>query len=83
MTIRALKLNRTTFPPRQVAPKLEGHQAGKNVMMEEPAQPIRIVTTGLNRIPLLMTSVTVPLHSRYCGQDSEPYSWILLAIAVT
>jgi hypothetical protein len=77
MAIRALKLNRISFPPRKTTSRLEGQQAGKDVMVEEPTQPARIVTTDLKHIPLLMTSVTATFHSRYCGPDSVPYSWVI------
>jgi hypothetical protein len=42
-----LKLNGVAFPPGEISPKLKRHQVGKEIMIEEAAQPAGMVTTDL------------------------------------
>jgi hypothetical protein len=58
-----LKLNGVAFPPGEVSPKLKRHQVGKEVMIEEAAQPAGVVTTDLKVFSLLMGRVALSLHA--------------------
>ncbi len=46
-------------------------------MIEEAAQPARVVTTDYERVPFLMTSCANSLHAGNSRHDFVTYSWIV------
>jgi hypothetical protein len=71
-----LELNGVAFPPGKIAPKLKGHQVGKDVMIEEAAQPVGIVTTNLKGFSHLMGRIAFSLHAGNGPDYSISDFWI-------
>jgi hypothetical protein len=69
ITVGALELDGIALPPGEVSAKLEGGKAGEYVMIEESAQPARVMTTDLKGLPDLMTGGALALHTRNGGHN--------------
>jgi hypothetical protein len=76
VAVRALQFNGIALPPGQASPKLEGGQAGKDIVIKETTKPARIVTAYLKRLSHLVPGAAVPFHSTDGGPDLITDTWI-------